>query len=205
MSQSNKEKRKTSNSEYYDNFVIYKNKHNIDNHIKQMQDFYHGLTNYDTGGKNMFHIRMNIIDLMVRNKASRLNGTPLYLTFTADDNNADCTALRRFDEYNRDKLSLDVENFQSAINGLVNGTEIVFLRWDKDDTSYRGIYKGGLKMEHIDPRCFAVANPNILDVQNQEWVMFCKDESLGELEKLLETAKKIEFCTLFRVIMFPDL
>ena len=192
MSKSNKEKRKTTNSEYYDNFVIYKNKHNIDNHIKQMQDFYHGLTNYDTGGKNMFHIRMNIIDLMVRNKASRLNGTPLYLTFTADDNNADCTALRRFDEYNRDKLHIDVENFQSAINGLVNGTEIVFLRWDKDDTSYRGIYKGGLKMEHIDPRCFAVANPNILDVQNQEWVMFWKDESLGELERIVEAKSKKE-------------
>ena len=70
------------NSKYYDEFVIYKNKHNIDAHIKQMQDFYHGLTNYNTGGKNMFHIMMNIIDLMVRNKASRLNGTPIYLTFT---------------------------------------------------------------------------------------------------------------------------
>ena len=153
--------------------------------VKVAQDFYNG-NQYPVSDKFMIKVTMNICAFMVSIKASKLCGTPIYLAFTADNPDTNCTALRQFDEYNCHKLALDGENYQAAINGMTNGTEITFYRWDDDDTTYKGIYKGGLKLEHIDPRNFLVANPYLNDIQNQEWVMFYNEVTLGELKKIME-------------------
>ena len=184
----NQEIRQTISRQLYELDKQYKNNSNLLNYIDEAQNFYNG-KQYPYSDKYMIRVTMNICSQMVQIKASKLTGTPVYITFTADNENTDCTALRQFDEYNVRKLDLDEENKQSAINAYTNGTEITFLRWDDDDTTYKGIYKGGLKLEHIDPRNFAVANPYIQDVQNQEWVMFWNEVSLAELKSIMEYRK----------------
>lgn len=180
--------RQTISRELYEIDRRFKDNSNLLNYIDEAQNFYNG-KQYPYSDKYMVRITMNICNFMVLVKSSKVCGTPIYLAFTADNENTDCVALKQFDEYNCHKLSLDQENYQSAINGFTNGTEITFLRWDDDDTTYKGIYKGGLKLEHIDPRNFAVANPYIQDIQNQEWVMFWNEVSLQELKQILEYRK----------------
>ena len=177
--------RQTKNYELYELDRQYKLNSNLINYIDEAQNFYNG-KQYPNIDKYMIRVTLNICNFMVLIKASKICGTPIYLAYTADDNKTDCSALRQFDEYNCHKLHLDAENYQAAINGFTNGTEITFLRWDDDDTTYKGIYKGGLKEEHIDPRNFAVANPYIQDIQNQQWVMFWNEVSLAELKDILE-------------------
>lgn len=178
----------TTSYRLYENDREYKIFSNFLNYINQAQDFYNG-KQYPESTKNMIRVVLNICDYMVKTKSAKICGAPIYLAYTADTDKVDCTALRQFDEYNCNKLGLKEENHQSALNGYTNGTEITFLRWDDDDTSYKGIYKGGLKIEHIDIRNFAVANPYIQDIQNQKWVMFWKEESLGALKQILEVRK----------------
>lgn len=180
--------RQTISRELYEIDRRFKDNSNLLNYIDEAQNFYNG-KQYPYSDKYMVRITMNICNFMVLVKSSKVCGTPIYLAFTADNENTDCVALKQFDEYNCHKLSLDQENYQSAINGFTNGTEITFLRWDDDDTTYKGIYKGGLKLEHIDPRNFAVANPYIQDIQNQEWVMFWNEVSLQELKQIMEYRK----------------
>ena len=170
----------------------YKNDTNLINFIDQAQRFYNGDQYPNENYKNMPRTTMNICSFMVTIKSSKICGTPLYFTFTSDNPDIDCTKLRQFDEYNRSKLNEDAENYQSAINGYTNGTEIAFLRWDYDDTPYKGIYKGGLKIEHLDPRNFAVANPYIQDIQNQKWVMFRQQVPCEALKDLIEGKDKEE-------------
>ena len=178
----------TTNYRLYLQDRAWKDKTNFINYVNQSQNFYIG-NQFPENSKSMIKAVMNICKFMVEIKASKINGTPLYLTFTADNQNTDCTALRQFDEYNCNKIGLKELNYASAINAYTNGTEVTFIRWDDDDTSYKGIYKGGLKAEHIDIRKFAVANPNIQDIQNQKWVMFWDNVSLGELKNVLEFRK----------------
>ena len=156
--------------------------------ITQAQDFYNGNQFPNNNSNNALRISINICSFAANIKASKICGTPIYLAYTADNTETDCTKLRQFDEYNCNKLHQKTFNFQSALNGFVNGTEIAFVRWDEDDTSYAGIYKGGLVYEHIDPRNFAVANNRLpaKDIQNQKWVMFWNYMEVGAVKEILE-------------------
>lgn len=159
---------------------------NLANMVKQAQDFYNG-KQYPSGNfNNAIRVTLNICSFAATIKASKICGTPIYIAYTADDPSVDCGKLRQFDEYNQSKLHQKTFNFQAALNGFVNGTEIAFVRWDDDDTSYKGIYKGGLCYEHIDPRDFAVANNHLQDIQNQAWVMFWTYMEVGTVRELVE-------------------
>jgi len=185
-------KKTTKAFEYYELDKRYKDNTNLSNYIKQSQDFFNGDQYPNANYKNMIRVTINICKFSAVIKASKICGTPIYLTFTADNYDIDTTALREFDEYNCNKLHLDTFNYQSALNGFVNGTEITFARWDEDDTSYKGIYKGGLVLEHIDPRKFAVANPYIQSIQSQKWVMFWEDMEVGAVKELIEGRNEAE-------------
>ena len=185
-------KKTTKAFEYYELDKRYKDNTNLSNYIKQSQDFFNGDQYPNANYKNMIRVTINICKFSAVIKASKICGTPIYLTYTADNYDIDTTALREFDEYNCNKLHLDTFNYQSALNGFVNGTEITFARWDEDDTSYKGIYKGGLVLEHIDPRKFAVANPYIQSIQSQKWVMFWEDMEVGAVKELIEGRNEAE-------------
>lgn len=160
---------------------------NLENVILQAQDFYNG-NQYKKNINNQLRVSLNICSFSANIKASKICGTPIYITYTADNYDVDTTKLRQFDEYNISKLRSKSFNFQSALNGFVNGTEVTFIRWDDDDTTYKGIYKGGLSMEHINPLNFAVANNNLpsKDLQNQKWVMFWTMMELHAIKDLIE-------------------
>ena len=170
----------------------YKAKTNFINYINEQQNFYNGQQYPLANPTNAIRVTMNICSMCVQIKASKICGTPIYLTFTADNPDTDCTALRQFDEYNYNKMKMDAHNYQSAINGYVNGTEIVYMPWDDDDTTYKGIYKGGINLEHIDPRNFAVANPYINDIQKQKWVMFWEDYDVNAILDMVEGSSEKE-------------
>lgn len=182
----------TTNHELYLLDKQYKDSTNLINYIDESQNFYNGIQYPNENFNNMIRVTLNICSFSANLKASKICGTPIYLAFTADDNKIDTTALRKFDEYNCNKLGIKTSNFQSALNGFVNGTEVAYYRWDEDDTTYQGIYKGGLFEEHIDLRNFAVANPYIQDIQNQKWVMFWEDYDIGAIKELVEGKSKAE-------------
>ena len=165
---------------------------NLLNVINQAQNFYNGNQFPNNNSNNAIRVSINICSFSATIKASKICGTPIYLTYTADTTEVDCSKLRQFDEYNCNKLHQKTFNYQAALNGFVNGTEIAFVRWDEDDTSYQGIYKGGLVYEHIDPRNFAIANNRLpaKDIQNQKWVMFWTYMELGAVKELLEGTKE---------------
>ena len=184
------QKQITINFELYEQDRNYKNDTNLNKYIEEAQNFYNGNQYPQGNANNMIRVSLNICSFSATIKASKLCSTPIYLTYTADDNKTDCSALRRFDEYNCNKMHLKENNFQAALNGFSNGTEVTYLRWDDDNTTYKGIYKGGLCEEHLELRNFAVANPYVQDIQNQQWVMFWDEVPYRAIVDLLEGSKK---------------
>lgn len=63
------------------------------------------------------------------------------------------------------------------------GTGILYFYWDKDSRSIMSKSGGRLKAETIDIRNFRVADPEILEIQEQEWVMFATRERIDALEE----------------------
>lgn len=164
----------------------FKRQSNFIKYVQEARNFYNGNQYPSDNPNNYIRVTMNIVAFCVNLKASKINGTSTYIQFTCDDDSVDCVHLEEFDEYNRKKMDEVTNNFQANINGFTDGTAISYIRFDEDDTSYKGIYKGGLVEEQIDVLRFAVANPYIKELQNQKWVMFWVDSEVGAVRDLVE-------------------
>ena len=145
------------------------------NIIKAIQadiDFYAGKQwGEDNNEDNLPRVTVNIIQPIVKNKASKLAGAKCYLTFTASEEGYDCKKLQEFDEAVLKSINHEVFTYEAYVNAEKTSTEITYVNWDSEHETYGGLYKGGICEWHIDPLCFAVANPLEQDVQKQEWVM----------------------------------
>lgn len=168
----------------------YQTKTDLVDSIREDDDFYNGRQWGDYDPTDGFpRVTVNIIKKGVDLIASKVNGTPLYLSYSAFGQNGggkDCTRLAQFDEFVLKDLEDTTFGWQSCVNADVRGTEITYVRWDADDETIKGLYKGGLAYEHIDPRCFAVANPQLPNIQKQAWVMFWSDVPLGACKKMVD-------------------
>lgn len=164
----------------------FKRQSNFIKYVQEARNFYNGNQYPNDNPNNYIRVTMNIVAFCVNLKASKINGTSTYIQFTCDDDSVDCVHLEEFDEYNRKKMDETTNNFQANINGFTDGTAISYIRFDEDDTTYKGIYKGGLVEEQIDILRFAVANPYVKELQNQKWVMFWVDSEVGAVRDLVE-------------------
>lgn len=184
-------KNQSMNALLHDRFwAQYQTKTDLVNSIREDDDFYNGRQWGDYDPTDGFpRVTVNIIKKGVDLIASKVNGTPLYLSYSAFGQNGggkDCTRLTQFDEFVLKDLEDTTFGWQSCVNADVRGTEITYVRWDADDETIKGLYKGGLAYEHIDPRCFAVANPQLPNIQKQAWVMFWSDVPLGACKKMVD-------------------
>lgn len=180
----------TLNYQLEQQYVSFAERVNFFNYVKEAQKFYNGDQYPKVNLDNFLRVSLNICSFSSNIKASKLNGTPTYIKFTSDDENVDCLKLERFDLYNQNKLHEKQEDFQTALNGFNNGVDIVMYRWDESDTTYKGIYKGGLGLEHIDPLSFSVANPRLMEIQNQKWVMYHSDEEVAAVRDMFEGSEE---------------
>lgn len=140
--------------------------------IKANMDFYAGKQwGNDSNNDNLPRVEVNIIQPIVKNKASKLAGAKCHLTFTASEEGYDCKQLQEFDEAVLKMLNHEVFTYEAYVNAEKNGIEITYVNWDAQHETYGGLYQGGICEWHIDPLCFAVSNPLEQDVQKQEWVM----------------------------------
>lgn len=184
-------KNQSMNALLHDRFwAQYQTKTDLVDSIREDDDFYNGRQWGDYDPTDGFpRVTVNIIKKGVDLIASKVNGTPLYLSYSAFGQNGggkDCTRLTQFDEFVLKDLEDTTFGWQSCVNADVRGTEITYVRWDADDETIKGLYKGGLAYEHIDPRCFAVANPQLPNIQKQAWVMFWSDVPLGACKKMVD-------------------
>ena len=173
----------------------YQSKTDMVDSIEEDDDFYNGdqWGVYDPND-GFPRVTTNIIKKAVDLIASKINGTPLYLSYSAfgtDGEVADCTKLSRFDDFVLSQLNDDTFGWQSCVNGGIRGTEITYVRWDADDESVGGLYKGGLAYEHIDPRRIAFANPQLEDIQKQEWVMIWNDVPIRAIKAMIDAEKDL--------------
>ena len=168
----------------------FKNDYNVIKTVREAQDFYNGNQYPDDNDDNMIRVTMNFCSFSTNLKSAKIVGTRRYITYTADNTDYDCRKLQRFDQYNCNKLNENTNDFQSCLDGFNNGTAIAGYRWDADDTTYKGIYKGGLASEQFDILQFAVANPFIHEIQNQKWVMYWKDEDVYAVRDMVERKNK---------------
>ena len=154
--------------------------------IQSCQDFYYDKQFPTDNYKNMPRVVLNLCKFGVDLQTSKIVGTPTYISFVADADNVNCLALEHFDEYNRSKLDENEHNIISVRDAKINGFDLVMYRYDDNDYSYKGIYKGSLVLEHIDPKSIFLDNVCLNDIQNQRWIGYWSDEEVEAVKDLCE-------------------
>lgn len=163
----------------------FKNTTHLLNEIRQCEDFYNG-NQYQTPNKNnQLRLQLNVCAYGVQTTASKLNGTPIYLTFTSQDFKLS-SKLSRFDDYNLKNMCHDQFRYRVCINAGHSGTAITHIVWDKDATKYKGIYKGGVREERVPIEDFAVANPYLEDLQSQKYIIQRNYLEIGQIYSLID-------------------
>ena len=93
----------TINYQYFILDQKYKDFSNLTEYVNECQQFYNGDQWNGANDDNEIRVTENIVSYSSNFKASKINGTPQYIQYTAN-NGKDCTHLERFDEYNLKKL-----------------------------------------------------------------------------------------------------
>lgn len=182
----NDEKEYTINYQLYLLDKSFKEGSGLVDAVKQTRAFYEGKQFDDEENEeNAIRVSSNFMKMCAKLKSAKVVGTERYITFTAD-NDYDCHVLQRFDEYNIRKLNEKTKSFISVLNAFVDATAVYGYRWDEDDTSYKGIYKGGLVGENYNILGWAVANPFLHSMQNQKWVMYWREADVEGVRELVE-------------------
>ena len=154
--------------------------------IKTAQKFYNGDHFIgDENADNILRMSENIVSFGVDTIASKLNGTPVYLTFTSDTENISAK-LSDFDKYVLERIAHKTFRYEKGKASLINGTHISHVVWDEDFTAYKGIYKGGIREDHVDIGNFAVANPYNTSLQNQKWIIHRVYCEIGFIKSLID-------------------
>lgn len=181
----------TISAKYHDIYWLpVANRTDLFNSIDEDERFMNGDHYIGDNAGNYIRVMANHIADGISKRASKINGTPLHLAFTASDNKTDCTLLSRHDNYVLASMGHEAFSLQSATNGENLGTEITYMGYDADAPHmYGSRFAGGLFENHISPKNFAVANIHQPDVQKQAWVMSWYDVAVKELIALLKEEK----------------
>lgn len=174
-------------------YEAYKNYHNLEYKTRLNVMFYQGEQRPKQNEKTKVipQVVINIIRLVIDNKASNILGTPIKLNYIADQNTSATDKFTKFSEYQLKEMDIEEINRKIVKDAKIKGTGIWYFYWDERAIGSRGLYKGALRCSTIDMLDFAVADPSETDLQRQEYVMFRAREDVENVREQC-TDKKIK-------------
>lgn len=93
--------------------------------------------------------------------------------------------------YNSNKIVK--KNIKVIADNFKKGTSGLYFYWDADGREVLSKDKGLLRSEVFDVRSLVVADPEIQDIQEQEWIIYMKREKVGALKQKYSDLKEFIF------------
>lgn len=147
--------------------------------------------------RNMPRPVFNIVDMFVRTKRAAVLNQPITINYTpseisADDITRELCAQGASDltDYTKQlwkRSRQDIINAEVVDDAATLGTGIYHCWYDLSVTGgIDSTWRGEIRGESIDPLNFFVANPQIRDIQRQEWLIISQRVRVDDAKKLAE-------------------
>jgi hypothetical protein len=150
--------------------------------IERSINFYEGRQwNMDADISEYPKIVLNIIKQIAQVKHSGILGNN-YAFLVDSDSPLSTRKIEAFLKRLHYQMKMKRKDRKILKDVFKKGTGILYFYWDKDTRSIMSKSGGRLKAEVIDIRNFRVADPSILEIQEQEWVAFATRERIEALE-----------------------
>lgn len=147
--------------------------------------------NMDEDIKDFPKITLNIIKQIGKVKKSNIMQNR-YGYLVNSTNFQSIRKIQDFLKYLAEITNLRKKDLKAIDDDYKKGTAIHYFYWDAEKRGFMKNSGGEMRVEVVDIRNFAVANPYLQDIQDQEWVMLVTRERINALkEKYPESANDI--------------
>jgi hypothetical protein len=99
--------------------------------------------------------------------------------------------IQDFLKYLADINDIRTKDLKALNDDYLKGTAIGYFYWDAQKHGFMRRSGGQMRYEMVDVRKFAVANPYLQNIQDQEWVIFVTQEKVGALKARYGKEKNI--------------
>lgn len=95
----------------------------------------------------------------------------------------DTKKIQYFLQYLYNTLNIRKKNLKVVADNFKKGTSGLYFYWDNEKRAMLSETQGNLKAEVFDIRNLVVADPEIQDIQEQEWLIYSFREKVGALKE----------------------
>lgn len=169
--------------EEFENATAFKSSINLINDIKRSVLFENGKQwNMDEDIKEFPKITINIIKQIGKARKSGIMANE-YSYLVNSTNFKSIRKIQDFLKYLAQCTNLRQKDLKVLSDDYTKGTGIVYFYWDAEKRGFMKKSGGEMRAEVIDIRNFAVANPYIQSVQDQEWIIYVTREKISSLKE----------------------
>jgi hypothetical protein len=169
--------------EEFENATAFKSSLNLINDIKRSVLFENGKQwNMDEDIKEFPKITINIIKQIGKTRKSGIMANE-YSYLINSTNFKSVRKIQDFLKYLAQCTNLRQKDLKVLSDDFTKGTGLTYFYWDAEKRGFMKKSGGEMRSEVIDIRNFAVANPYIQSIQDQEWVMYVTREKISSLKE----------------------
>ena len=169
--------------EQFENANAFKSSINLINDIKRSVLFENGKQwNMDEDIKEFPKITINIIKQIGKARKSGIMAND-YSYLVNSTNFQSIRKIQDFLKYLAQCVEIRQKDLKVLSDDYTKGTGIMYFYWDAEKRGFMKKSGGEMRAEVVDIRNFAVANPYIQSIQEQEWVMYVTREKISALKQ----------------------
>jgi len=169
--------------EQFENATSFKSSINLINDINRSVLFENGKQwNMDEDIKDFPKITLNIIKQIGKTRKSNIMSNE-YAYLVNSNNFKSIRKIQDFLRYLSDCVGMRGKDMKALSDDYTKGTAIGYFYWDAEKRGFMKKSGGEMRYEVIDIRNFAVANPYIQSIQDQEWVIYVTREKISSLKE----------------------
>lgn len=169
------------NYDYFLNGVAFKSGLKLDTMIDRCVNFENGNQwSMDEDIKDFPKITLNIIKQIGETKKSNIMQNE-YGYLINSDNPSSIRPIQDFLKHLSCKLKIKAKDMKALGDDYTKGTAIGFFYWDAEKRGFFNRKGGDLRYDIIDIRNVVVASEYVTDIQDQEWIMYCTQETVASI------------------------
>lgn len=177
--------------EQFEHANSFKTQINLHRDIKRSVMFENGKQwNMDEDIADFPKITLNIIKQIGKAKKSNIMQND-YGYLISSTNFQSVRKIQDFLKHLAESVNIRVKDLKSLSDDFTKGTAIGYFYWDAEKRGFMKKSGGQIRYENVDIRHFAVSNPYIQSVQDQEWIIIVSREKVNAIKEKYGKNKEV--------------
>lgn len=133
------------------------------------------------------HVTLPVIPSIIRQKTSTICQNPVRIEYFSNMSDKAGRILTNFSDYQLVSIKFQRLIKSCVRYALIEGLSLAHAYWDEDSIGRDAIAKGAVRLERVSVLKVRVANKDVKDIQDQEWVIIASREKVKKVRRMCRT------------------